>query len=73
MRRKIRSFEVTDNGGKRHTVDEFAVPAPGPGLIGGGSPPDVSEFLLRDGTQLEPLIGNNQFIDRRSGASYKRA
>lgn len=73
MRRKIRSFEVTDEGGNRHIVDEFAVPFPGRGPIGGGSYPDISEFSLQDGTRLEPLMGNNQFVDRRSGAAYTRA
>lgn len=59
MRRKIRSFVVTDGKGRNYLVDDLAMPMPGPGLIGGGQTPDISEFALADGTSLEPLIGNN--------------
>ena len=66
-------FAVVDSAGNTRTVVETAEPIPGPGLIGGGRMPQRPVFTLDDGTRLEPLVGAQQFVDRRTGAVYKRA
>jgi hypothetical protein len=68
---KTETFEVADDLGRRRRVTQFAVPS-GEDVIGGGSAPDQVRFELDDGTELEPMLGAQQFVDRRGGRRYSR-
>lgn len=72
MRRRTATFEVADESGRRFTVVEFTTFETGR-VMGGGEVPVRIEVVLQDGTQLEALVGNQQFMDTRTGKAYRRA
>lgn len=65
------SFEVIDDSGRRHRLRQFTVFETGR-VVGGAPTPKRVYFRLDDGTELEALAGDQQFVDRR-GRAYRKA